>query len=62
MNTVSERSAVELAQAYLVALQAKDKQAILSILAEEFLLEIPCTLSGTNDLSDSWSGLQTAGC
>jgi ketosteroid isomerase-like protein len=60
MNTATERSAADLAQAYLTALQAKDKQAILSILADDFTLEIPCNLSGTNDLSDSWSGLQVA--
>jgi ketosteroid isomerase-like protein len=60
MNTTTERSAVDLGRAYLVALQAKDKQAILSILADDFTLEVPLNLSGTNDFSDNWSGLQAA--
>jgi ketosteroid isomerase-like protein len=60
MNVATESTAADLARAYLMALQAKDKQAILSILAEDFTLEIPCNLSGTNDLSDSWTGLTTA--
>jgi ketosteroid isomerase-like protein len=60
MNTTSERSAADLAQAYLIALQAKNKDAILSILADDFVLEVPCNISGTNDLSDSWSGLEAA--
>lgn len=60
MNTTNERSAADLGQAYLVALQAKDKDAILRLLAEDFVLEVPCNLSGTNDLSDSWSGLEAA--
>jgi ketosteroid isomerase-like protein len=60
MNTTIERSAADLGQAYLVALQAKDKHAILCLLAEDFVLEVPCNLSGTNDLSDSWSGLEAA--
>jgi ketosteroid isomerase-like protein len=53
-------AAEELAHAYLVALQAKDKKAILSLLADDFSLVVPCTLSGSNDLSDSWHGLEAA--
>ena len=52
--------AEELAHAYLVALQAKNKEAILSILADDFSLEVPCNVSGTNDLSDSWYGHEAA--
>ncbi|TAL03737.1 MAG: hypothetical protein EPO08_03350 [Rhodospirillaceae bacterium] len=53
-------SAEELAHAYLVALQAKDKEAILSLLADDFSLVVPCNVSGSNDLSDSWRGLESA--
>lgn len=60
MNIPANRSAADLARAYLDALQAKDKDAILSILADDFALEVPCNISGTNDLSDSWSGLKAA--
>ena len=60
MTATSNRSAVDLARAYLEALQAKNKQDILSILSEDFALEIPCNISGTNDFSDSWRGLDTA--
>jgi ketosteroid isomerase-like protein len=60
MDKPTERSASDLARAYLVALQAKDKDAILSILTDDFVLEVPCNISGTNDLSDSWSGLKAA--
>jgi ketosteroid isomerase-like protein len=49
-----------LARTYLDALQAKDKDAILSILAEDFVLEVPCNVSGTNDFSDSWHGIDTS--
>jgi ketosteroid isomerase-like protein len=56
----TDRSASDLARAYLEALQAKDRDAILSILAEDFALEVPCNISGTNDLSDSWYGLEAA--
>jgi ketosteroid isomerase-like protein len=52
--------AVQLAQAYLVALQAHDKPGMLSILADDFVLEVPMNVSGTNDLSDSWHGLAAA--
>jgi ketosteroid isomerase-like protein len=52
----SPSRAAELAQAYLVALQGKDKEGILSLLADDFTLEVPLNVSGTNDLSDSWRG------
>ncbi|MGO8860453.1 MAG: nuclear transport factor 2 family protein [Acidimicrobiales bacterium] len=52
--------AEDLARAYLDALQAKDKGAILSVLADDFVLEVPCNVSGTNDFSDSWRGIETA--
>ena len=58
-NTRADRAlsvAEKLAHAYLVALQSKNKEAILSILADDFALEVPCNVSGTNDLSDSWYG------
>lgn len=54
------RTAAELAEAYLVALQAKDMDAMLALLAPDFTLEIPCNLSGSNDRSDSWTGLENA--
>ncbi len=53
-------TAKDLAQTYLDALQAKDKGTILSILADEFVLEVPCNVSGTNDFSDSWRGIEIA--
>ena len=56
----THRSAAELGEAYLTALQAKDRDAILSLLAEDFALEVPCNISGTNDFSDSWYGLEAA--
>ncbi len=52
--------AAELAQAYLTALQAKDKKAILAIVTDDFELEVPNNVSGTNDFSDSWRGLEAA--
>jgi ketosteroid isomerase-like protein len=52
--------AAELAEAYLVALQAKDKEGILAIVTDDFELEVPCNVSGTNDFSDSWRGLEAA--
>jgi ketosteroid isomerase-like protein len=52
--------AEDLARAYLVALQAKDKNAILSIITDDFVLEVPCNVSGTNDFSDSWRGIKAA--
>ena len=54
------RTAAELADAYLTALQAKDMDAMLALLAPDFTLEIPCNLSGTNDRSDSWTGIENA--
>jgi ketosteroid isomerase-like protein len=60
MTSKAERSAVELAQAYLDRLQAKDRDGILALLAEDFALEVPCNVSGTNDYSDSWHGLEAA--
>lgn len=54
------RTAAELADAYLTALQAKDMDAMLALLAPDFMLEIPCNLSGSNDLSDSWRGFENA--
>lgn len=53
-------TAAELGMEYLRALQAKDKKAIFAILADDFALEIPINLSGTNDYSDSWQGLEAA--
>jgi ketosteroid isomerase-like protein len=52
--------AAELAEQYLVALQAKDKDAILAIVTDDFELEVPNNVSGTNDFSDSWRGLEAA--
>lgn len=62
-NTASKPDllpAEALAHAYLRALQAKDRDAILAILADDFVLEIPLNVPGTNDLSDSWRGLAAA--
>jgi len=56
----SPTAAQRLAEAYLVALQAHDKPGILSLLADDFVLEVPLNASGTNDSSDSWRGLQAA--
>ncbi|MDG2002019.1 MAG: nuclear transport factor 2 family protein [Novosphingobium sp.] len=53
-------SADELGREYLRALQAKDKQAIFAIISEDFELEVPLNLSGTNDYSDNWRGLDAA--
>jgi ketosteroid isomerase-like protein len=53
-------TAQELGKEYLRALQAKDKQAIFAILADDFALEVPLNVSGTNDFSDSWQGLEAA--
>jgi ketosteroid isomerase-like protein len=60
VTATTERTASDLAKAYLTALQAKDKAGIMSILAEDFTLEIPYNILGTNDFSDSWSGLEAA--
>jgi ketosteroid isomerase-like protein len=56
----SPTPAIELGREYLRALQAKDKQAIFAILADDFVLEVPFNVSGTNDYSDSWQGLEAA--
>ena len=56
MNVTAE----DLGREYLRALQAHDKAGIMAILAEDFALEVPCNISGTNDLSDSWYGLEAA--
>jgi ketosteroid isomerase-like protein len=53
-----EPTAAELAWAYIEALQAKDRDRILSLLTEDFALEVPLNCSGSNDLSDSWCGLE----
>ena len=53
-------TAEELGREYLRALQAKDKQAIFAIIADDFILEVPLNVSGTNDFSDSWRGLEAA--
>lgn len=55
-----ETEAVRLGKEYLRALQAKDKRAILAILADDFVLEVPLNVSGSNDFSDSWRGLEAA--
>lgn len=61
MTTTMTRTAADFAEAYLDALQAKDKPRMLSLLADDFALEIPCNISGSNDLSDSWRGIEHAG-
>jgi ketosteroid isomerase-like protein len=53
----TKRTAGELGKAYLEALQAKNRDAIVALLADDFVLDMPCNVSGTNDLSDSWHGL-----
>jgi ketosteroid isomerase-like protein len=53
-------TAADLARAYLTALQAKDKDGILAILAEDFVLEVPFDVQGANDASQNWSGLEAA--
>ena len=60
MTVTSDHPAARLADAYLTALQAKDMDAMLALLADDFTLEIPCNMSGTNDLSDSWRGIENA--
>ena len=54
-------TAEELGHEYLRALQAKDKAAIFAIVTDDFALEVPLNTSGTNDLSDTWRGLDAAG-
>jgi ketosteroid isomerase-like protein len=51
METVSSgrASSEDIALAYIERLQAKDKAGILAILADDFVLEVPNTVSGTND-------------
>ena len=61
MSQTIQSPAAQLAEAYLIALQAKDKAAMLALLADDFALEIPCNISGSNDLSDSWYGIENAG-
>ncbi len=57
-NASGHATAEELGREYLRALQAKDKAAILAILAEDFTLVVPCALDGVNDSnSATWSGL-----
>lgn len=57
-ETRSFATAEDLGREYLRALQAKDKAAIMAILADDFALVVPCTLSGVNDnRSTTWSGL-----
>jgi uncharacterized protein len=59
----SDRSSAaveDLARAYIDALEAKDKEAILSMLADDFVMEMPFDTAGTNDLSNSWGGIETA--
>jgi ketosteroid isomerase-like protein len=53
-------TAAELGKEYLDALQAKNRDWLVSLLAEDFTLEIPCNVAGTNDRSDSWSGRDKA--
>lgn len=50
-------TAEDLAQEFLRAIQAKDKDAILSIISDDFILEVPYNISGTNDFSDNWVGV-----
>lgn len=57
-ETQSFATAEALGREYLRALQAKDKAAILAILADDFTLVVPCALSGVNDSSSAtWSGM-----
>lgn len=58
MNDMTTAEA--LGREYLRALAAHDKRAIFAIIADDFVLEVPMNLSGTNDLSDSWRGLEAA--
>jgi ketosteroid isomerase-like protein len=57
---MTQRTAAQLADAYLTALQAKDMDAMLALLAPDFTLEIPNNMAGTNDRSDSWRGFENA--
>jgi ketosteroid isomerase-like protein len=61
MTTNHDASAEDLGRAYLKALQAKDKAAILALVTDDFELEVPMNVSGSNDGSDSWRGLDAAG-
>ena len=55
--TALHATAEALGREYLRALQAKDKAAILAILADDFQLVVPCALSGVNDYGiATWSG------
>jgi ketosteroid isomerase-like protein len=53
-------SAESAARAYLVALQNKDKDGILSILTDDFVFEVPFNDSGTNDLENTRRGITEA--
>lgn len=53
-------TAEALGREYLRALCAHDKPGIMAVLAPDFALEVPSNLSGTNDMADSWYGLEAA--
>lgn len=53
-------TAAELGREYLRCLATKDKPGIMALLADGFALEVPLNVSGSNDLSDSWHGLEAA--
>ncbi len=53
-------TAAELGREYLRCLAIKDKAGIMALLADGFALEVPLNVSGSNDLSDSWYGLEAA--
>lgn len=53
-------TAAELGREYLRCLATKDKPGILALLSEGFALEVPLNVPGSNDLSDSWYGLEAA--
>jgi ketosteroid isomerase-like protein len=53
-------ASVDVALAYIDALQRKDKEGILSLLTDDFELEVPNNIAGTNDRSDSWRGIEAA--
>jgi ketosteroid isomerase-like protein len=53
-------SAESAARTYLVALQNKDKDGILSILTDDFVFEVPFNDSGTNDLGNTRRGITEA--
>jgi ketosteroid isomerase-like protein len=49
-----------LARTYLIELQAKNEQGILDIIADDFSLTAPLNVPGTNDLTETWSGIDGA--